>query len=268
MSLELEIKFEGEAPDLAEHRLSVARFGEALNLLLQALRRTASAIITEAVEHPAYGRRGGKYAEQASQIDLQIREIGAGSLVIGFETAMTPGPGEQVELFADFPEKVLAKVLDDIDAEVRGELRNYRVRRYLTALPADIRHQTYSLRTDGKSLRVVEFGESHLPEVPKEPPKLYRLIERLTSVGFDPGGCFVGITSDGRTLKASATNDQVDVALQLRTEDVEAAVLVHGNSSRLLWLRRAKTPLPVPDPAERIRYLHSEWHETLEELSK
>ena len=276
MSLELEIRFEGDSPDLAEHRLSVARFATALDLLLRALRRTASAIITDTVEDLAHGKGGGTYAREARQLDLQIRTISAGSLVLNFQVTVTPQPDEPFLHVGDLPDRALSRMLDDIKAESMGKPRNRQVRKYLAELPKELGRQTYDLRSDGRSLRRVEFGETNLldvpgellAEAPEDPPRLQRLIGQISSVGFEPDDSFVGITYEETTMRLSATIEQVETALKIRGENVEVAVLVQGEDKKLLWLRPAKVPLSVPDADERIEHIHENWHETLDELSK
>ena len=59
-ALQLRITFDGTAPGLAEHRLSVTAFVEPLGRLVAAYRRIASGVLSDMLDAPEYGRGGGK----------------------------------------------------------------------------------------------------------------------------------------------------------------------------------------------------------------
>ena len=73
--VELEITYDGNEPGLSEHRLSLSSFAEPLRLLLSALQRTASGIVSQALEDPDYGSRGGKLATDAKLLDLELEGV-------------------------------------------------------------------------------------------------------------------------------------------------------------------------------------------------
>ncbi len=75
METQLKIVWDGDTPGLAQHRLSLAEFGPALNRMLIAMRRIASGIVTQAQEGGDTGLRGGRLAKLASQLDLEITGV-------------------------------------------------------------------------------------------------------------------------------------------------------------------------------------------------
>jgi hypothetical protein len=75
VDVKLEVRFEGTAPGLPEHRLSLGAFGKALDQLLATYRRIASGMITNALDEPGYGMSGGKYAKEAERLDLELEAI-------------------------------------------------------------------------------------------------------------------------------------------------------------------------------------------------
>lgn len=112
MKTTLSIRWDGDSPDLVEHQLSLSAWLEPLGLLLKSVRRTASRILQDALDDPDAGRRGGRYAKAAQQIDLQITAIQAGSTDVHF--AVTGGVADaQVGLFpqlpGDLPTQALAR---------------------------------------------------------------------------------------------------------------------------------------------------------------
>src|SRR5947209_608331 len=144
MAYELEIHFDGDAPGIAEHRLSVSAFGPALNQLLNALRRIATQMVSSAMEgeQPKVGR----FADPARNLDIEITKVDGNSL--GISTVVSfrqppPPPQASLPLWNDLPERAGKELLDAIERESNGQLANTAVRTYLSLLPSGVRHQKY-----------------------------------------------------------------------------------------------------------------------------
>jgi hypothetical protein len=74
----LRVLFDGPAPSLVAHRLSIGAFADPLKQLLRAFRRIASGLVSDALGDPGYGRRGGRYTKEAESLDLAIAHLGEG----------------------------------------------------------------------------------------------------------------------------------------------------------------------------------------------
>src|SRR5437762_775158 len=112
MPTQLEIKWEGDAPGLAEHRLSLGAFGTPLTLLLAAVRRIASNTISMATDEKTTGR----FADAARQLDVQIEKVIEGSSGISGICAFDPMPGAQAFLFfRDLVEQTTITLLTAIE---------------------------------------------------------------------------------------------------------------------------------------------------------
>lgn len=169
MSVALRITFEGTEPGLAQKRLSLSAFGEPFRLLLIAVQRTASAILSSALEDPAYGSHGGQYKAEARLLDLEICGLAdaEGSATLELLCMARVPPGGQLTIghavpasFARFDLAALAieRLLQDIDAERRGTRRNAAVHRYLQSLPAGITRQRYRATCGDHVLGDVQFN--------------------------------------------------------------------------------------------------------------
>ncbi len=268
MSVELRITFDGTEPGLREHRLSLAAFAEPLRLLLLALQRTGSAIVSSALDDPSYGRRGGKLAKDASLLDLELVTIGEGSAAPSFlAVARTDPTNPPSPLYSDLPARAVERLVRDIEAEAKGVLQNASVRRYLASLPAGVESQRYTARRDGTVFADAELGRATLPEVPRELPKLIQLRGSVIAVGFDPGTPFVSLRQDRRTLRCSATKELVDLAVSLRGGDVEATLL-DSSEPRLLALRSAEGPSERRPLEATLALMDARWGQTLARLAQ
>lgn len=263
MSVELKITYDGTTPGLAEHRLSLGAFAEPLKLLLVALQRTASAILASASDDPEYGSKGGSLAADARLLDLELAAIEDGCAQPVFVCTTHSLQAAQ----SDLAEASVERLLRDIDAERSGKLRNATVRRYLHALPKSVTRQRYAALRDGTLLHEVAFDAPGLAEVPAPLVRLIKVSGNVTSVGFEPGTPFVALRVGARTLRCSASAEQVDTAIALRSEPVMAAVL-DGEKPSLVWIRRESEASQIPSLDETISHLHQSWKHTLEVLAR
>src|SRR5271157_3534727 len=239
MVSEIKIRWDGNVPGVSEHRLSLAAFGEPLNQLLIALRRIATQMVSTAVEHehPKIGR----FANLARQLDIEITSIEGDST--GFNGLVSfYQPPDELPLFADLPERAVTELLDSIERESRGQAANWAVRKYLSALPPTIHRQTYELHENGTTKKRVEIGDVKLMEVPEEFPSLREIDGNIIGVGFEPGRSEVRVKGETATASFDASDDQVEMALTIRKENVRSLGVHDGRRTRLLLITKASAP--------------------------
>lgn len=277
--VELKITYDGAEPGLAEHRLSLSAFAEPLKLLLAALQRTASGIVSQALEDPTYGSRGGQLAADAKLLDLELVSVAEGSACPTFVCTTRPSTGARAPhptlpgmelgtLQRDLAADALRKLLGDIDAERSGHLRNFTARKYLQSIPRGVTRQRYTATSDGEILADVEFSAAMLPTTPQPLPRLTKITGTIASLGFEAGVTFIGLKTDARSLKCTATPEQVEAAVMLRAGRVVAAVLISGEKLTVVWLQSANASSDPPPLNETLRHLREDWSETLARLAR
>ena len=240
MPTELKIEWQGSAQGLPEGRLSLGAFGEPLAVLLSALRRIATGLVRDAVEEKNIGR----FANPARRLDIEITDLVKESSGFDSLITLTPSLGENLHLFQDLTERAAVQLLDAIDSERRGELRNSSVRHFLRALPSGISHQTYTLHHNGTNVKEVSFGAFELSELPGDLPSIAHYVGSLIGVGFEPGKPEVRIkTQSGSTVNFIATPKQVDIALGLRSQSIRIVAVEQGASHRLLIIQESNRPI-------------------------
>lgn len=234
---QLEIIWTGPLQSLVEHRVSLSAFADPLSNLLAAARRIASNMVGDALEPASVGR----LAKEAHQVDIEISGVIGNSA--GVATVMTfQSENTQQPLFNDMPENVGLALLEAIEQEAKGNLKNSGVRRYLQSLPTLLTHQSYKLHENGRSIKFVEIGTMNLPEAPIDLPYLSEITGRIVGVGFEPGKPEIRVKSDDAQVTISATPKQVDKALEYRNSEVHVLFLKHGIKSRLMTLRDTSMP--------------------------
>lgn len=173
MSVELRITFEGTEPGLTAHRLSLSAFNEPLRLLLIAVQRTASAILSSTLENPEYGAHGGAYKTEARLLDLELSGISDAEHSTSVElvcSARIPVGGQLTighaapTSFARFDLAALTieRLLHDIDAERSGKPCNAAVRRYLGSMPTGVTRQRYRATCGEHVLGDIQFSATTL----------------------------------------------------------------------------------------------------------
>jgi hypothetical protein len=264
MASELKIRWDGDVPGMAEHRLSLGGFGDALALLVLALRRIATQMVSTAVEgeHPKTGR----FASIARQLDIEIVSIEGQST--GFNAVVSfAQPPEELPLFADIPERATFELLDSIERESRGQAANWAVRRYLGALPTGVRRQWYDFAANGHA-KHIEIGDIHLAEMPGEPPSLRQYEGNIIGVGFEPGRSEVRIRTELATPILDATNEQVEMALAIRKAKIRVLGVNDGKRTRLLTIADAHAPQFQRTPASIEEHIFKRWNGLFERLAK
>lgn len=244
METQLKIVWDGDAPGLAQHRLSLAEFGPALNRMLIAMRRIASGIVTQAQEGGDTGLRGGRLAKLASQLDLEITGVEQGSLGLTMACVLRLTPEQSAQAadpVSSLADQTCAEFVTAIEHESAGRLRNGMVREYLRVLPAGVRSQSYSVqRSDGTVLRA-QVAQLALAQLPADAPALDEVVGSIMGVSFDPSRLEVRLQDpkSKRTLACSATEALVNQAVELRAVPVRALMVQHAGKLRLLRLRPA-----------------------------
>jgi hypothetical protein len=266
MAVELKIVLDGTAAGISERRLSISEFGPSLNALLIAVRRIASSALKDAVDDD-YGAAGGRYAEEAKRLDIQIESIEEGSLKLGIVLALKLVVG-QIPLFDDLPYLTGLTLVEALEGESSGHLRNAAVRNYLGSLPAGVATQVYTLSKNGKVEREARIGEVRLAEAPADLPYLCEMKAQVTGVGFEPGKNEVRLKAPGQISVFSATAEQVEEALKLRHNEIVVQTVIAGKKARLLAIREASTAPVIPGPNDRERLIFSRWDGLLKRLAQ
>lgn len=283
----MNIVWDGQAPGLAEHQLSVAALSSPLELLLKAVRRVASSTIKrakntgkeppdDAFEDSELGGKGGRLVRGVDKIDLRIKGIGHGCLSLDLEIVFPEELEDpQGSLFdAQLADATMANLLGAIEAESRGEHRSAAVRRFLRSL-AGVSSQRYALRRDGQTIKEVRLADASPPPAPVEHPYLIGIRGAISGVRFPPGEPQVLITTaDGRGVALVASAAQVDQALALRGVEVEvrAMTALRGAKARLISIRQdaaaTRGAVETPDAAALQAYVLRRWAGTLERLAQ
>jgi hypothetical protein len=267
MAVELEIEFDGVAPGLAEHRLSIGTFGEPLEKLLAAARRIASGIATNALG-PDYGATGGRFTKEAELLDLQLATLKDGSVKAAFVLVLRLVTGPQtLPLFEDLPERTGHELIESIEAESSGHMRSQVVRKYLGSLRG-VSVQRYTLRRDGAQVASVSIGRVELPPEPEDMPYLVASETYVTGVGFEPGRAEVRVKAGQAQQALLATAEQVESALTLRAKPVAILAVTKGKGGRLVSIRPADAPTRALTAEERRRRLFARWDELLARLAR
>lgn len=265
MPTQLKIVWEGTAPGLAERRLSLGAFGTPLTLLVAAVRRIASNTVSMATDEKTTGR----FADLARQIDIQLTELVQTSSGVSGYCTFDPIPGEDALLFfRELVEETTVTLLDALEAESKGHLRNSSVRRYLHALPVGVSRQTYTLHDNGREIhKPVVIEGMELQELPEDLPYLQELTGNVIGVGFEPGRTEVRIKGEADQVTLPANSMQVEAALELRHAEVRT-LSIAGKHARLLRVQAADAPPVIATPEFIEEYIFKRWDEALRRLAE
>jgi hypothetical protein len=257
---ELKITWDGPIKGLDKHRLSLNAFSLALVQLVAAARRIASNLATNAAEPSESGR----LAAAARNLDIEITGIVEGSSGINALLTFEAPNTSQVEMFNAFAENVGIELLESIRAESEGKQRNAAVRKYLQALPEQLTRQEYNLCDNGRTIRDVSFGKMDLPKLMLEPlPFLIETHGKITGVGFEPRW-EVKVKGEGANqVTAMATENQVNMALDMRSRDIRALFVSSTTGNRLLVIEDEKMQLRRPT----LDQIFDRWDETFRALA-
>lgn len=263
---QLRIRWDGDVPGLAEHRISLAGFGNALANLLSALRRIATQMVTSAVENEQ--PRFGRFASIARQLDIEIVSIEHGSG--GFNGLITfQESPEMLPIFGEIPERVAVELLDSIDEESKGNLRNSSVRRYLNSLPSGLHKQTYEFHLNGDVRKRVEIGDLKIGEIPTDLPYLVESEGSIIGVGFEPGRNEIKVKQDaGGIANLSSNAETVERALAMRHDKVRTLSVHTSKGTRVITLKLAADSRYKLDPETAKKHIFKRWENVLRQLAK
>lgn len=264
MRARLEIHFDGTTPGLAEHRLDLSSFVDALQALTAGLRRTASAIVNDATETSAVGR-----VTRKAELHVFLEKLLPGSLGVAF--AIEPpevAPGDSFPLFDDLAVLSTKRFVVGLKKESEQVYQNAAARRFLRKLPAGLTAQRYEVYEGEKQVLEVSIGEVNLPAEPEELPSVIRASARVLGVTFQPQA-EVRLDVAGTTFACTASDALVDKAITLRGEDVQVvAVVIAPSKARLLWLSRPADYPRLLNREERADHVLVRWEKTLEILGR
>lgn len=269
MPTRLEITFEGDAPALAPHGLSIAAFASSLQLLLKAIRRIGSAILTDAAGEE-YGAKGGRWARYAEGLDFVLHEVHSGSPLRLTGSVVQPElpPSTLFPNWNYFTDQIGERFITAVRREGVGQPDNFMVRRFLDSIPKEVERHIYSLTKSTGENEIARLDHPALVGAPSELPYLQELIGWVTGVGFDPGRVEVRLKFDSQFLSFSATTDQVEKGLELREQEVRALVVRGGQTNRLLRLERHTDPRFQLTPELQEEYLFERWDGLLKRLAQ
>ena len=263
---QLRVRWDGDVPGLAEHRVSLAEFGAALANLLYALRRIATQMVTTAMEHEQ--PRTGRFANVARQLDIELVSIEGNSS--GFDGLVTfEQPQDMLPLFLDIPDRVTSELLESIEIESNGGLRNAAVRRYLNSLPKGVHKQVYEFHRNGDIRKRVEIGDVKMSDIPADLPYLREYEGNVVGVGFEPGRNEVRVKPEvGNMVGLASSAENVEQALEMRHNKVRTLTVHTSKGTRVIALKRASEPQFKFDPKSAKEHIFTRWDNVLRELSK
>jgi hypothetical protein len=269
MRAQLDIVWDGTAPGLAEHELSISALNKSLHLLLVAVRRIRTNTAVGATGDSERGGRGGRLARGCDQIDLRVRALGEGCLSLGIDVLFPDSPtGNMFE--AMHVEETMAALVDALAAESRGEPRNLAVRKYLRSLEG-VTSQRYTARVGNKVVRSEALGTLALPPDTSDHPYPREIVGEIGGVLFPPSEPEVVLTPlEGAKVRLAASADQVERALALRGMPIIARVMNRGRDRpRLLSLRAAGAGQKLRIDVEAAgAFVLERWRDTLERLGR
>ena len=253
MTIELAIAFDGDLESLRQHRLSLAAFGKSLTLLLAGLRQAA------------------KKTERGVVIDLELQRVDTGSsdpvfVVSASLRADNVFPSLQGFMANEAASNAAQSFVRDVEREAKGERVSVAARRYLAALPSQIKKQRYAVRRDGVDIYVAPISNVIIAhEVEPDLDRLRTVECTVLGVHFAPAAPRVELLVDGKQQWCEATLEQVESALAMRANHVYATIVGRHPSWHLVALR--DRPFTPPSPEERLQLLTTRWAGLLERLA-
>jgi len=264
MATEIEIRYDGEVPGLADGRISLAAFLPALNELLTALRRIGSNMIVDATGSER-GHRGGRFAKGAEALDLEISSITHNCGVLTASVTARTRPGENLLLFNDLPERAARELLESIENESAGKPHQVRVREYFRKLPEGVTEQRYKVRVNGTETRTVHV--KHVRPMEEELfPGLREFVATPNGAIFNPPRIQLR-EDDGQPRWYGATDEHVETVLKHRADIRVLVLTTPQDESRVLRLSVGAGPLPEVPEGKGRRRVFVDWKDALKRLA-
>lgn len=282
--VEIEIRFDGTAEGLAEHRLSLAAFRDALDGLLLAIRQSAdlenAGDLPPTPDDDASTRRRQKSIGRV--FDVQIERITGGSLglVCRIVAMGIAAVGDNDQFYGRLAERTAVRFVRDVrDAhQVNGGRRiqkgstgvNPGVERFLLALPAGVAHQDIRATSGGREIERASL-QWRDPDMFQrvEAPGLRDFRGEVVGTKFERQKERVVIKdATGEEHLCRASRDQIRAAHSLIDVEVDFKLLVTAKFKRLLTMRPVGVPQRVPTADEQHRHVMEVWGETLRRLAQ
>lgn len=265
--VEFRVRFDGTAPGLQQHVLSLAEFGEPLKKMLTALRRLADAAVSD-------GRRGhesGHVGKFGRMLDLQLTAIKDGCVNLHFQAATVAG--ESGTIPPHLVERTARTFVEAVQYEWNVEAlpRYPAVRAFLDSLPLGVSKQEYEATAGGRTIAKATLDRTAQQVEPAKPSiaRTREVAGRITAIVFDAVKGRVTIRDmGGETFRCSADPDVIDVAARLYRGLVVGRVLFADDHRRLLTIRAEGKPPVVPAPSERQEHIFRKWDHTLRKLAE
>ncbi|MGH9327609.1 MAG: hypothetical protein ACRD2B_13125 [Terriglobia bacterium] len=202
-------------------------------------------------------------------MDIELMSIEGDSSGFDAVVSFAQSPDE-LALFSDLADRSVTELLEAIQEESQGHLRNSAVRKYLEALPSGVHKQIYDLHENGETKKHVEIGDIVLTEVPLELPRLREMEGSVIGVGFAPGKTEVRIRSVSGAASASidANDTQVDNALRLRRNVTRVLGVDDGTHMRLLRIEPAGAHRFDASPEAVEEHIFKRWEAVFSRLAE
>ena len=247
---------------MAEHKLELGEFGDALKQLVASLRRMASSMVTEATEQPQ-----GRLARGA-ELRVFLESLSGGCVQLNIDVATPPIPiGYSGNLFDDLAPRTVEKFVAALADEGRGVARSVQARKFLSLIPPGVTSQKYEAYADGKLLCEATLGAFKPAEDITDLPVVVRTEAKIVGIMFEPN-LEIRFDSNGAKFTCSASSEMIDKAILLHREIVTIMATLLGSRGRLLWIGdHASFPTPMTI-GERSNHVLSRWQRTLAALAK
>jgi hypothetical protein len=263
MTAQLKIRFDGVAEGMAEHKLELGAFGAALTQLVASLRRMASAMVTEAMEHES-GR-----LKRGAELRVFLDSLSGGCVQLNMDVTTPPiASGYNMELFNDLAARTAEKFVRALEDEGRGVARSVQARKFLSLIPPGVTSQKYEVHSDGKLLYETTLGVFKLADEMVDLPVVIKTDAKIVGIIFEPTLEVRFDAGNGVRFACSASSEMIDKAILLHRERVTIMATLLGSKGRLLWIG---IPSSIPAPmtkSARSNHVLSRWQKTLAELAK
>ena len=263
MTAQLKIRFDGTAEGMAEHKLELGAWGDALKQLVSSLRRMASSLVKEAVEHES-GR-----LKHGAELRVFLESLSGGCVQVNLDIGRPPvDVGYNIDLFNDLAPRTVDAFVRAVSDEGRGVTRSVQARKFLSLIPNGITSQKYQAFSNGVLLSEATLGAFTLPEEAIDTPLVIKTAAKIVGVTFEPNLEIRFDAGEGGKFTCSASSEMIDEAIALHRGDVLVMATLQGSKGRLLWIGEP-TSFPAPMArTQRSEHVLSRWRQALAELSK
>jgi hypothetical protein len=265
--VEFTVRFDGEAPGLQRHRLSLAAFHVALGKLLSALRHKLQAI---ASGDP--NREHGRLGSLGKNFDLQLKQISDGCVTLTFDWGPSDEASDENDTGTALAERTVQGFLQDVEEEWSSpEKKSPHVYGFLRSLPEGVKTQEYEAKVGDRVIGKLKLDgtEGKQAQARRQLPRTRDFHGRVEAIRFHSENGRVRIrTSTGELLICRATAEIIDAAVELRHHVVVGKILIRQDLVRLLTIRSEGTNPSKLTEQEKRDYLFRNWDGTLRRLAE